>query len=64
MGGGIHRCFPPLAGRLESAQRSAVEVMRLWPEFSSRTFVAKEPFKFAHDREHLLEGFGKAGLPE
>jgi adenylate cyclase len=53
-----------LAGRLESAQRSAAEVLRLWPEFSSRTFVAKEPFKLAGDREHLREGFSKAGLPE
>jgi len=53
-----------LAGRLESARRSAAEVLRLWPEFSSRTYVAKEPFKLAHDRKHLLEGFGKAGLPE
>jgi len=53
-----------LAGRPESVQRCMAEVQRLLPEFSSNGFVAKEPFKLPHDRERLLDGLGKAGLPE
>jgi TolB-like protein len=53
-----------LCGRVESAQRCAAEVLRREPEFSIKRFVAKEPFKFEHDRKHLSEGLREAGLPE
>ena len=53
-----------LAGRLESAQHSAAEALKLSPQFSSKKFAAREPFMRPKDRERLLEGFGKAGLPE
>jgi adenylate cyclase len=53
-----------LAGRLETAQRCGVGVLRLSPEFSSKRFAAKEPFKIAQDRERMLDGLRKAGLPE
>jgi hypothetical protein len=53
-----------LAGRLDSAQRCAANVLKLSPEFSSERFLAKEPFKRPHDRQRLLDGVRKAGLPE
>jgi adenylate cyclase len=53
-----------LAGRLDSAQRCGAEVLRLLPDFSSKSFAAKEPYKLPHDRERLLDGLGKAGLPD
>jgi tetratricopeptide (TPR) repeat protein len=53
-----------LSSRLESAQHCAAEVLRLSPKFSSTRFAAREPFMRPQDRERLLEGFGKAGLPD
>jgi len=34
------------------------------PHFSIRHWVATQPFRDAATREHFLEGFRKAGLPE
>ena len=53
-----------LAGRLENAQHSAAEALKLAPQFSSKKFAAREPFMRPQDRGRLLEGLGKAGLPE
>ncbi|MCI0362405.1 MAG: tetratricopeptide repeat protein, partial [Phycisphaerales bacterium] len=53
-----------LAHRTESARESVVEVLRPSPSFSASWFVAKEPYKRLVDREHLLDGLRKAGLPE
>jgi adenylate cyclase len=45
---------------VESA-RSAL--LRVEPGFDAERFVAMRPFKFAGDRDHLLEGLRKGGLP-
>jgi adenylate cyclase len=53
-----------LAGRQELAARHASEVLQQMPDFSLTRHAAKEPFKHAADREHLIAGLRKAGLPE
>jgi Tfp pilus assembly protein PilF len=53
-----------LANRMDSARASAAETVRLAPAFSAVQFVAKESFKRLEDRQLLLDGLGKAGLPE
>jgi adenylate cyclase len=53
-----------LADRMDSARASAAETVRLAPAFSAVQFVAKEPFKRLEDRQLLLDGLRKAGLPE
>ena len=49
--------------RIERARESAVEVLRLAPDFSANRFVAKEPYGHPADRENLLDGLRRAGLP-
>jgi TolB-like protein/DNA-binding SARP family transcriptional activator len=53
-----------LAGRRDQARRAAAEVTRRSPRFSAALLAAREPFKLAADRQHLLDGLLKAGLPE
>ena len=53
-----------LADRVDIASTYAAETLRLAPAFSAVRFVAKEPFKRLEDRELLLEGLRKAGLPD
>ena len=50
--------------RIDQAAVCATEVLRMLPHFSLTRYVAKEPYKHASDREHLIEGLRKAGLPE
>jgi tetratricopeptide (TPR) repeat protein len=50
--------------RIEDARRHAAEALRLAPDFSVIKAVSKDPFKRAGDRQHLIEGMRKAGLPE
>jgi adenylate cyclase len=53
-----------LTDRSEQARDCAAAVLRLQPDFSLARFAAKESFKHAADRQHLLDGMRKAGLPE
>jgi len=53
-----------LTDRIERARDFATEVLRLAPDFSATRLSEKEPFKRPADREHLLEGLRKAGLPQ
>ena len=53
-----------LMGKIDLAKNFAAEVVRLAPDFSSARLVAKEPYKRPSDRELLLDGLRKAGLPE
>jgi adenylate cyclase len=53
-----------LTDKHESARELSREVLRLAPEFSASRFVEKEPYERPVDRERLLEGLRKAGLPE
>jgi len=46
------------------AKECTAEVARRAPDFSATRLAAKEPYRRAADREHLLEGLRKAGLPE
>jgi adenylate cyclase len=50
--------------RKDEATHHAAEVLRLAPAFSAVKFLTKEPFKHSTDRDRLLEGLRKAGLPE
>jgi tetratricopeptide (TPR) repeat protein len=51
-------------GKIDRAKDHAASVLRLIPDFSLTRFAAKEPFKHAADREHLVDGLCKVGLPE
>src|SRR5262249_16437507 len=53
-----------LDDRIERAQEFAAEVLRLAPDFSLNRLAEKEPYKSSIDREHLISGLRKAGLPE
>jgi TolB-like protein/tetratricopeptide (TPR) repeat protein len=53
-----------LDNRLEQARGFAAEVLRLIPDFSLQQLAKKEPYKDPSDREFLINGLRKAGLPE
>jgi TolB-like protein/Tfp pilus assembly protein PilF len=46
------------------ARRHAAELLRLAPNFSIAKSLTREPLKREADREHLVDGMRKAGLPE
>jgi TolB-like protein/DNA-binding SARP family transcriptional activator len=52
-----------LTDRMDRAQELRAEILRLVPDFSLTRLAAKEPFKHCTDRDHLVEGLRKAGLP-
>jgi adenylate cyclase len=52
-----------LLGEIDRARALGAEVLRPAPNFSSTAFVAKERFKRPADRDRLLEGLRRAGLP-
>jgi adenylate cyclase len=47
----------------DEARHHAAETLRLAPNFTAVEFLKKEPFKQAADRDCLIEGLRKAGLP-
>ena len=53
-----------LTDRVEQARHCAAEVLRASPDFSIARYAAKQPYKNSADREHLIDGLRKAGLPE
>ena len=53
-----------LTDQNDHAKRQTAEVVRLVPNFSLIRFAAKEPYKLSTDRQHLIDGMRKAGLPE
>jgi adenylate cyclase len=53
-----------LTERIDRARFCAAEVLRLLPSFSLVRFAAKQSYKLLADREHLIDGLRKAGLPE
>ncbi len=53
-----------LVDRMEPAQESAAEVLRLKPDFSLNRFAEKEPYKSPTDRQYLISSLRKARLPE
>ena len=52
------------AGMETDAQRQAAAELQLGPNFSITKYVERLPFAEAADRDHLVEGLRKAGLPE
>lgn len=52
-----------LAGAPENSRDSVAYILDQRPTFSTGRFVEREPLKRAEDRERLLEGMHKAGLP-
>ena len=50
-------------GRDEEAKRALADLLRVKPDFSMATFDETVRFKDPADRELLLEGLRKAGLP-
>jgi TolB-like protein len=48
----------------DRAKECTAEVARQEPNFSATRLAAKEPYRHAADREHLLQGLHKAELPE
>jgi adenylate cyclase len=48
----------------DRAKECTAELARREPGFSATQLAAKEPYRHAADREHLLEGLRKAALPE
>jgi TolB-like protein/DNA-binding SARP family transcriptional activator len=53
-----------LAGRRDRAMALAADVTLRSPGFSATLLATREPYKRAADRQHLLDGLLKAGLPE
>jgi adenylate cyclase len=53
-----------LTDQNDHAKRQTAEVIRLVPNFSLIRFAAREPYKLSTDRQHLIDGMRKAGLPE
>jgi tetratricopeptide (TPR) repeat protein len=53
-----------LMNQSDDAHHHAAETIRLAPDFSAIRFLEKEAFKQLSDRDHLLRGLRKAGLPE
>jgi adenylate cyclase len=51
-------------GGLNRGAECSAECLRQKPDFSTRSFASKHPFKVPDDREHLVAGLRKAGLPE
>jgi adenylate cyclase len=53
-----------MLGNLERARHHAAETVRLKPDFTIAHAITRQPLRRDSDREHLLEAFRKAGLPE
>ena len=51
-------------GRDVEAQECKKEVLRVAPDFSIETCMARQPFRRDADRQHLVDALRKAGLPE
>ena len=51
-------------GRFKEAREVVQNYCRYHPEFTITKFIATRPFKHAPTRDHFVEGFRKAGLPE
>ena len=51
-------------GRVEEGRMEARLFMADYPGFRIETFLDTQPFRLASDREHLAEGYRKAGLPD
>jgi TolB-like protein len=51
-------------GRLAEARAAAAEALRLQPDFTLRLLMVVMPWESQVDRDHMIDGLRKAGLPE
>jgi TolB-like protein len=51
-------------GRMSEAQDEAQKFMFEFPHFSARQWGSTQPFRNDADRQHFIDGYLKAGLPE
>jgi adenylate cyclase len=51
-------------GRMSEAQEEARKFLLEFPNFSARQWASKQPFRNDADRQHFIDGYVKAGLPE
>jgi hypothetical protein len=51
-------------GCLAEARAAAAEALRLQPDFTLHMLLLVIPWKSQADRDHMLDGLRKAGLPE
>ena len=51
-------------GRLEDARQEAELFMMSNPNFTIRHWAASQPFRDEEARQHFVEGYRMAGLPE
>lgn len=51
-------------GRTQEARVRADKFLRQYPDFSAHRWARKQPFRNEADRQHFIEGYVKAGLPE
>jgi adenylate cyclase len=61
--GNLAACYA-LMNQNDDARHHAAETLRLAPDFSAIRLLEKQPFKQLSDRDRLLDGLRKAGLPE
>jgi adenylate cyclase len=53
-----------MLGNAERARHHAALTLRLRPDFSISRCIERQPLRRERDRDHVLEAFRKAGLPE
>lgn len=51
-------------GAMDLARASVIECLSMKPDFSTKRFVSKIPFKIAADAEQLAASLHLAGLPD
>jgi tetratricopeptide (TPR) repeat protein len=51
-------------GRISEAQEEARKFLLEFPNFSSQQWGNTQPFRNDADRQHFIDGYLKAGLPE
>jgi len=51
-------------GRMEEAKLEATQFLAAQPYFSARQWGSTQPFRNEVDRQHFIDGYVKAGLPE
>jgi tetratricopeptide (TPR) repeat protein len=52
-----------LTDQKDQAASHVAEALREAPNFSAIQFLAKEPYKQSSDRDRLLDGLRKSGMP-
>jgi tetratricopeptide (TPR) repeat protein len=64
---GIYRIYLAASlaqlGRMEEARAETEKLLKDNPSFSASYFGSTQPYLHDKDRQHLVEGFIKAGLP-